>query len=79
MKYLSILALASVLALSSCATRAQSGAAAGGAAGAVAGQLLGKNTESTAIGTAVGAAAGYMIGNEMDKTDQNQIRQRPRR
>ncbi len=79
MKYLCILALASVIALSSCATRAQSGAAAGGAAGAVAGQLIGKDTESTLIGTAVGTAAGYMIGNEMDKSDQDQVRQRTRR
>ncbi len=79
MKYLSILALLSMVALSSCATRAQNGAAAGGAAGAVAGQILGKNTESTVIGTAVGAVAGYMIGNEMDKADQNQVHPKTRR
>ncbi len=79
MKYLSILALLSMVALSSCATRAQSGAATGGVVGAIAGQILGKNTKSTVIGTAVGATAGYMIGNEMDKADQNQVRPRTRR
>lgn len=73
MKYLNILALILLFALSSCATRGQSGAAIGGAVGAIAGQAIGHNTEGTLIGAVVGTALGYMVGNEMDKYDRQQL------
>jgi len=63
----------SVLLLSSCANKAQTGAAGGAAAGAIAGQAIGKNTGATLIGAAVGGMLGYAIGNEMDKYDQQQL------
>ncbi len=73
MKYISILAIVSLLALSSCATRGQSGAAIGGAVGAVTGQAIGHNTGGTLIGAAVGTMLGYLVGNEMDKYDRQQL------
>ena len=73
MKYLNILALIALLALSACATRSQSGAAIGGAVGAIAGQAIGHNTECTLIGAGVGTMLGYLIGNEMDKYDRQQL------
>ncbi|WP_417910637.1 glycine zipper domain-containing protein [Candidatus Electronema sp. PJ] len=64
----------SVLLLSSClANKAQMGGAGGVAAGALAGQAIGRNTESTLIGAAVGGMLGYIVGNEMDKFDQQQL------
>lgn len=73
MKYLNIVALIALLALSACATRGQSGAAIGGAVGAIAGQAIGHNTEGTLIGAGVGTVLGYLIGNEMDKYDRQQL------
>ncbi len=73
MKYLSILALLFLLALSSCANKAQTGALGGAAGGALIGQAIGHNTGGTLIGAAVGGALGYMIGNEMDKYDRDQL------
>ncbi len=61
------------LSLSSCATKGQSGAGAGAIGGALLGQAIGHNTEATLIGAAVGGALGYMIGNEMDKYDREQL------
>jgi surface antigen len=65
----------SVLLLSSCANmnKAQMGGAGGAAAGAIAGQAIGKNTGATLIGAAVGGMLGYIVGNEMDKFDQQQL------
>lgn len=70
--FLSILLLCSIFA-SSCATKGQSGAAIGAAGGAIAGQAIGHNTGATLIGAAVGGALGYMVGNEMDKYDREQL------
>lgn len=70
-----IAAALSVLLLSSCANKAQTGAAGGAAAGAIAGQAIGKNTGATLIGAAVGGMLGYAVGNEMDKYDQQQLSQ----
>lgn len=57
--------------LTSCATKAQTGAVVGAAGGAVVGGVIGKAAGSTAtgviIGAAVGGAAGAIIGAEMDK------------
>ena len=76
MKYLSILAILSLLALSACATgpsRGGIGAGVGAGIGAIAGQAIGHNTEGTLIGAAIGTAVGYMIGNEMDKYDRQEL------
>ena len=73
MKYLSVLALLFLLLLSSCANKAQTGAAGGAAAGALIGQAIGHNTGGTLIGAAVGTMLGYIVGNEMDKYDRQQL------
>jgi len=41
--------------------------------GALVGQAIGHNTEATLIGAAVGTMLGYMVGNEMDKYDREQL------
>lgn len=73
MKHLSVLALLSLLLLSSCATKGQTGAVGGAAAGALIGQAIGHNTGATLIGAAVGGMLGYIVGNEMDKYDREQL------
>lgn len=73
MKHLSIFALLTLLLLSSCATRGQTGAVGGAAAGALVGQAIGHNTGATLIGAAVGGMLGYIVGNEMDKYDREQL------
>ncbi len=79
MKYLILIVM--IFFLASCANmsvqegqKGQVGAATGAAAGAVIGQAIGNNTESTLIGTAVGGLLGYIVGNEMDKFDQRQLK-----
>ncbi|MCW5200141.1 glycine zipper 2TM domain-containing protein [Desulfobulbus sp. F1] len=64
-----------VFLFSSCvgANKAQMGGVGGAAAGAIAGQAIGKNTGATLIGAVVGGTLAYMIGNEMDKYDQQQL------
>jgi surface antigen len=54
--------------------RAQSGAAIGAAGGALIGQAIGRNTGGTLIGAAVGTMLGYIVGNEMDKADRQQMK-----
>ncbi|MCL2790052.1 MAG: RT0821/Lpp0805 family surface protein [Desulfobulbus sp.] len=68
-----IVALLALAALSSCATRAQTGALGGAAGGALIGQAIGRSTGGTLIGAAVGAGLGYMLGNEMDKYDRDRM------
>ena len=70
--FLSMLLLCSIF-TSSCATQGQTGAGVGAVGGALAGQAIGHNTGATLIGAAVGGALGYMIGNEMDKYDREQL------
>lgn len=53
--------------------KAQSGAAMGGVGGALVGQAIGRDTKATLIGAAVGTMLGYMVGNEMDKYDRQQL------
>ncbi len=53
--------------------KGQSGAGIGAAGGAIIGQAIGKSTEATLIGLAVGATLGYIVGNEMDKADRQQL------
>ena len=70
--------LAMMVSLASCAgeyNRGQSGAVIGGAGGAVVGQAIGRSTEATLIGLAVGTMLGYIVGNEMDKQDRQQLNQ----
>lgn len=65
------------LSLTSCANnnmnKAQKGAIGGAAGGALIGQAIGHNTEATLIGMAVGTMLGYIVGNEMDKYDREQL------
>lgn len=70
--------LTMMVSLASCAgefNRGQSGAVIGGAGGAVVGQAIGRSTEATLIGLAVGTMLGYIVGNEMDKQDRQQLNQ----
>jgi len=69
-----LIILALVVLCSSClTTKGQQGAAGGAAGGAILGQLIGRDTESTLIGAALGGLVGYIIGNEMDKYDREQL------
>lgn len=75
MKTINILAILSILLLTSCASmnKGQIGGATGAGAGAIIGQAIGHNTEATLIGMAVGGMLGYIVGNEMDKYDRQQL------
>lgn len=77
MKTVLLLPLLLVLTLlSSCANgpnKAGMGAAGGAAGGAILGQAIGHNTEATLIGAVAGGLLGYIIGNEMDKYDREQL------
>ncbi|MEA2115845.1 MAG: RT0821/Lpp0805 family surface protein [Thermodesulfobacteriota bacterium] len=76
MKTINILAILSILLLiTSCSSvnKGQMGAAGGAAGGALIGQAIGHDTESTLIGAAVGTMLGYIVGNEMDKYDREQL------
>ncbi len=74
MKHLSIVAALLVLLFtSSCATKGQTGALGGAAAGGLIGQAIGHSTGATLIGVAVGGMLGYIVGNEMDKYDREQL------
>lgn len=69
-----ILLLILAIAVAGCANKAQSGAGLGALTGATIGALTFKNKVSgAAIGAGVGLLAGYLVGNEMDKTDQRHI------
>jgi len=64
--------------LSSCGsnyqmTKGQAGAGIGAASGALIGQAIGHDTQATLIGVAVGTVLGYIVGNEMDKYDKEQL------
>ncbi|HEV8124914.1 MAG TPA: OmpA family protein [Gemmatimonadales bacterium] len=66
-----LLAAASSVGLTGCATKAQTGAVVGAAGGAVVGGVIGRAAGSTAkgaiIGATVGGIAGTLIGQQMDK------------
>lgn len=66
---------AMMLVMASCAemNKGQTGAVGGAAGGAIIGQAIGRNTEATLIGAAVGTMLGYIVGNEMDKHDKQQL------
>ena len=67
----------SMLILTACAnspySKGQQGAGIGAATGAVVGQAIGRSTEATLIGAAVGTLFGYIVGNEMDKFDRQEL------
>ncbi|MBN2140349.1 MAG: glycine zipper domain-containing protein [Desulfovibrionaceae bacterium] len=66
--------IAVVFAASACANKAQTGAGTGALAGATLGALtFGNKVEGAAIGAGVGLLLGYIIGNEMDKYDRQQV------
>ncbi len=73
----SALVCLSMLSLASCTNtnlnKGQQGAVGGAAGGAMIGQAIGRNTEATLIGAAVGTMLGYIVGNEMDKYDRQQL------
>jgi outer membrane lipoprotein SlyB len=46
----------------------------GAGLGAILGQAIGRDTKSTLIGAALGGTLGYIVGNEMDKYDREQLR-----
>ncbi len=75
MRYIAL--CAAVVLLASCAgtdlNKGQQGAIGGAAGGALLGQAIGRNTEATLIGAAVGTMLGYIVGNEMDKYDKQQL------
>ena len=74
MKHVSIVAALLVLLFtSSCATKGQTGALGGAAAGGLIGQAIGHSTGATLIGVAVGGMLGYIVGNEMDEYDREQL------
>ena len=75
MKTIHIVAILSIFLLTSCSgmNKAQTGAVGGAGAGALIGQAIGHNTEATLIGMAVGTMLGYIVGNEMDKYDREQL------
>lgn len=64
-----------MLLLTSCADtyKGQQGAVGGAVGGALIGQAIGRSTEATLIGAAVGTMLGYIVGNEMDKYDRQQL------
>ncbi len=74
-KMLVVLIATLTFGLTSCSgmNKSQMGAAGGAAGGALIGQAAGNNTEYTLIGAAIGAVLGYMVGNEMDKYDQQML------
>lgn len=71
------LLICSLFLLTSCANtgmnKGQQGVIGGAAGGALIGQMIGHNTEATLIGMAVGTMLGYIVGNEMDKYDREQL------
>ena len=80
MKYVSIFSLVALLTLTSCAgmevqrgKKGQVGGVGGAAAGAIIGQAIGHNTEATLLGAAIGGLLGYIVGNEMDKYDLQEL------
>lgn len=75
MRHFTITAIVLLALLSGCANlnKSQTGAVGGAAGGALIGQMIGHNTEATLIGAAVGTMLGYIVGNEMDKYDKQQL------
>ena len=80
MKYVSIIGFVALFALTSCTgmgvqqgKKGQVGGVGGAAAGAIIGQAIGHDTEATLLGAAIGGLLGYIVGNEMDKYDLQEL------
>ncbi len=76
MKVVHIAVVCSIFLLTSCAgnpNRAQVGGVGGAGAGAIIGQAIGHDTEATLLGAAIGGMLGYIVGNEMDKYDRQEL------
>ncbi|HAS89975.1 MAG TPA: hypothetical protein DCS48_11825 [Desulfovibrio sp.] len=73
-KLISLLIVCILFVASGCANKAQSGAGIGALAGATIGALTFNNKASgAAIGAGIGALMGYVVGNEWDKHDEQQV------
>jgi surface antigen len=72
-KNILVILILAVLCSSCLTTKGQQGAAGGAVGGAILGQMIGRDTEATLIGAALGGLVGYIIGNEMDKKDREQL------
>lgn len=68
-----LIMIVSSLSLTGCISQGMNGAGIGATIGAIAGQAIGHNTESTLIGAEVGTMLGYMTGNEVYKSNQNNV------
>jgi len=64
----------SVIVLTVCSTKAQSGALIGAGSGALIGQAIGGSTGATVIGAGIGAIAGGAIGGNEDRKDRERRR-----
>ena len=78
MRLVAFVMVGAMLLMASCAefnnmNKGQKGAIGGAAGGALIGQAIGRNTQATLIGAAVGTMLGYIVGNEMDKYDKQQL------
>jgi surface antigen len=72
-KNMFVIFILAILCSSCLTTKGQQGAAGGAVGGAILGQMIGGDTEATLIGAALGGLVGYIIGNEMDKYDREQL------
>jgi len=68
-----LIAAASALTLTGCATDAGTGSAWGAGIGALAGGLYGGHGSDALIGAAIGTGIGYVVGNESDKKKAQQM------
>ncbi|GAB7022199.1 glycine zipper domain-containing protein [Salidesulfovibrio brasiliensis] len=72
-RFITLILLATLL-LPGCANKAQNAAGIGALVGSTIGALTFKNKVSgAAIGAGAGLLVGYIVGNEMDKYDRNQV------
>ena len=67
---IALVASASMVLMTGCANKTQSGAAIGAGTGAVLGQIIGGNTGATLAGAAIGGLAGGAIGHNEQKKDE---------
>jgi surface antigen len=72
-KNILVILILAVLCSSCLTTKTQKGAAGGAVGGAILGQIIGGDSEAMLIGAAIGGMVGYIIGNEMDKYDREQL------
>lgn len=71
----SLLMLTSILTLTSCATKTETGALSGAGIGALAGGLISHSPGGALIGAAVGTVGGAVVGHLMEEDDQKKLDQ----